>query len=183
MKLKQEEYKDLVNYKGEYITHIPILRKREYGTGKKDDKGRPLPNWKLLIHSDNKGFDKRHKESNGRYKMKVVLPKHTILIRYGPEAGSFTAPKGTPYEQLSLPYTKESVFYHEYEVIAESITVTAINTGCIVTRGKAAPGFDYPGGGVQYLHPHSMIAARNLQLLKEITDVKIENKNTSETDE
>ena len=159
---------DLKNYKGDIIGIIPILRKSEYWSGENDKYGRPKPNWRLLLDADNNGFDKKHLEPNETYRMKVILPKHTRLIRYGSEIGSYTAPAGTLYEELSLPYEKESVFYHEYEVIADSITVTSFVKKCEVERGKAAPGFDYPGGGVQYFHPFNMIKSVNLKLLKEI---------------
>lgn len=159
---------DSVNYKKEKIDAIPVLRKPSYGTGKTDKSGRPEVNWKLLIDADEQGFDIKYKEENGKHRMTIVLPKHTKLIRYGSEAGLYTAPKGTRYEEVSLPYTKESVFYHEYEVIAESITVTGIMKGCIVERGRVAPGFDYPGGGIQYLHPYNMIRSINLKLIREI---------------
>lgn len=158
---------DLFNYKNKRINFIPKLRKEEYGTGEKDKFGRPVPNWDLLIDADDDGFDKNHREPNGLFRMKVILPKHTMLIRYGSEIGSFTAPKGTLYEELSLPYDKESVFYHEYEVIADSIKVIALKK-CVVDRGKVAPGFDFPGGGIQYLHPYNMIRSINLNLLKEV---------------
>lgn len=164
---------DLFNYKGEEIGFIPVLRKTEYGTGEKDDFGRPLPDWRQIINGDKRGFDKTNSESNGKYKMKVVLPKHTRLVRYGPENGKYTAPEGTEYEKLSLPYTKESVFYHEYEVKAESITVIAIGDYSvikkhIVVKGKVAPGFDYPGGGVQYYHPYTMLESIRRKLIERI---------------
>lgn len=156
------------NYKGEVIDGIPVFRKKEYDSGKIDKYGRHIPDWSLIEHGDNDGFDVDHVEPNGIYKMEVVLPKHTRLIRYGLEIGSFTAPKGTKFEEVSLPYTKESVCYHEYEVIADSITVTAVKRGCIVDRGRVAPGFDYPGGGIQYKHKYNMIKSINKKLLKEI---------------
>lgn len=159
---------DRTNYKGQVINCIPILRKPEYGTGEIDEYKRPKPDWSWIIDGDEQGFDINHLESNGYYRMKIVLPQKTRLIRYGTEVGCYTAPKGTPYEQLSLPYIKESVFFHEYEVIAESITVMAINKCCEVERGRIAPGFEFPGGGIQYLHPYTMVKSINLKLLKEI---------------
>lgn len=158
---------DRVNYKGEEITGIPELRKPEYGTGKNYPDGSPIPDWKQVINGDGHGFDKGHVEPNGKHTMKVVLPKHTRLIRYGKNDGSYTAPKGTEYEQLSLPYVKESVYYHEYEVIADSITVTAI-----VDRGRVARGFDHPGGGIQYFHPYTMIQSYKLGLITEIDNAE-----------
>ena len=154
---------DVTNYKGEKIKCVPEFRKPEYWSGKVDSFNRKIPAWDLLIDADEYGFDKRHVEPNGHWKMEVDLPKHTRLIRYGYENGFFTAPKGTRFEELSLPYKKESLYYHEYEVIADSIRVT-----CYVDRGLAAPGFACPGGGIQYHHPYNMIKSINLSLLKEI---------------
>lgn len=159
---------DLVNYRGEKIVFKPKLRKPEYGSGKCDRFGNEKPEWSLIKNGDGQGFDKDHKEPNDLPRMKIALPKHTKLIRYGSENGSFTAPKGTKFEELSLPYTKESLFYHEYEVIADSISVIEIDRACVVDRGKVAPGFDYPGGGVQYLHEYNMINSINMHLLREI---------------
>lgn len=159
---------DKTNYKGEIISGIRELRKPEYGTGEFDSDMNPIPNWNLVIDGDGHGFDKHHKEPNGDYIMKVVLPRHTRLVRYGTEAGSYTAPLGTKYEELSLPYKKESVYYHEYEVIARAITVFAVRRGCFVDRGRAAPGFDYPGGALQYFHPFTMIESKRRRLLREI---------------
>ena len=38
--------------------------------------------------------------------------------------------------------------YNEYRVIANNIEVV-----CMVDMGIVAPGFDSPGGAVQYFHP------------------------------
>ena len=154
---------DSTNYLGEKIEGIPILRKPEYGTGENWPDGSPKVNWSKIINGDEWGFDINHKEPNGDHRMNVVLPKNTRLIRYGKENGKFTAPEGTTYEEISLPYVKESVYYHEYEVIADSITVQVK-----VLRGRVAPGFDYSGGGVQYMHPYTMIESINRGLIKEI---------------
>lgn len=80
--------------------------------------------------------------------MLVELPTGTELLRYGSPGGSFTAPKGTAYEALSLPYEKDSMEYNEYRVIADGVYVEI----CRAERGRAAPLFDQCGGGVQYFH-------------------------------
>lgn len=137
------------NYAGELLGDSPIrLKHPDYGT--EGWKGIvPKVNWEAYRQecADDDGFDTRHIEENGEYLMEVVLPKDTLLIRYGSEMGRFTAPKGTAYESLALPYVKETVEFHEYRVIADSITVF-----CRVKRGRVAPMFDSEGGGIQYLH-------------------------------
>ena len=103
------------------------------------------------------------KDADGRYKFKTTLPFGTRLLRYGNEIGHFTAPKGTLYEQLSLPYKRETVEYHEYEVIADGLVVT-----CIVEKGIAAPGFGLPGGAIQYLHEESIQRSVRKNILKRV---------------
>ena len=115
------------NYKGETISGIRQLKRLEYGIGKKNRFGQPIVNWNYLSkHADDDGFD----------------------TRYGSEIGHFSAPKGTSYEKLSLPYLPESVEYNEYKVIADNVRII-----CVVDKGIVAPGFDSAGGAVQYLHP------------------------------
>lgn len=159
---------DKVNYLGEPVEPIPLLRKPEYGTGEIDKRGFPKIKWSLLINADDQGFDKSHKEPNGFWRMTVTLPKKMRLIRYGTEMGHYTAPKGTEYEALSMPYIKESLFFHEYEVVADSTTVVAIFNNCTVDRGIAAPGFDLPGGGVQFFHKDAMRRLIRNGVLREI---------------
>lgn len=141
-----------VNYKGEPLGNTePVVANEDFylkANGKIviNENGKPVINWTSEF-GDKNGFDKRHREKDGNYYMEVSLPHGTLLIRYGGETGSYTAPKGTPYELLGLPYVMETSEYHEYRVIADSITVY-----CNVQRGKVAPIFDSPGGAVQYYH-------------------------------
>ena len=140
------------NDKGEVISGIKILRKREYGTGNISSSGEEKVNWNLLSqYADNDGFDIRNVEENKAYKMKVKLPYGTKLIRYGNDTGRFSAPKGTRYDELALPYEQDTVEYNEYMVITQEVSVI-----CIVYKGKVAPGFGSEGGGIQYLHPMTM---------------------------
>lgn len=132
----------LTNYKGELLTGLPQLKKPEFGAG---ESGIAWPKESETI--DSKGFDKTNVESNSNYIIKVILPPDTIIIRYGKEDGHFTAPKGTEYEKLSLPYVKETVPYFEYRVKKK------INVKCEVIKGKVAPAFDSEGGAIQYYHP------------------------------
>lgn len=137
------------NDKGEKITGIKELLKPEYGTGMTDKHGQPVVDWGCLSSwADQHGFDTRNLEQNGKYKMKMKLPYGTEIIRYGNEMGNFTAPKGTRYEELALPYVKDTVEYNEYRVMADDIYII-----CIVDKGKVAPGFGSTGGAIQYRHP------------------------------
>lgn len=144
------------NSSGQIISGIRKLSNTAYGTGAIDEYGDPVIDWNtwsaLSRFSDENGFDIRNVEANGKYIIEIQLPKSTLLIRYGPESGSFTAPKGTLYEELSLPYIEETVEYNEYRVIAESISVL-----CVVDKGKVAPMFNSIGGGVQYYHKNGSI--------------------------
>ena len=137
------------NYKGEFLGNNPVeLIDSDFGTGEIIYGLYPEVNWpEEDAFVDDEGFDKTRHYENGNYKIFKRLPYGTELIRYGNERGSFTAPKGTPYEKLSLPYKKESIEYYEYTVIADSITVL-----CIVEEGIVAPAFGMEGGGIQYLH-------------------------------
>lgn len=128
---------------------------------KDDSYGVVQPNGEIVIHwdllyanpnVDEKGFDTKHREARGKYKITVSLPKGFVIIRYGAETGHFTAPEGTDYEQLSLPYVRDSIEFHRYRVIADGITVV-----CYVERGRVAPGFGSVGGGIQFYHKKNML--------------------------
>ena len=150
------------NDKGIIIDGIKELQKKEYGTGKFHQNGEPIVNWKLLSDfADDNGFDIRNIEHNNEYKMDIKLPYGTIIIRYGNETGVFSAPKGTKYEDLALPYIKDTVEYNEYKVIAHNVNVT-----CKVVKGKVAPGFASNGGAIQYMHPISIKESIRRKLLK-----------------
>lgn len=153
------------NDAGEPLDGAPVrLTRAEYGTG--DRIGYfPVVRWEAYRQdsADDDGFDKRHQEENGDYLMEVSLPKGTLLLRYGSETGHFTAPLHTPYETLGLPYVRETVEYHEYRVEADGLRVL-----CLVKRGRAAPMFDSPGGGVQYLHPNSIRVLIRRRVLAEV---------------
>ena len=96
-------------------------------------------------YSDENGFDIRN-GVRGIYKKKIILPKGTEIFRYGMPGGRYTAPMGEVYEDLSLPYLKETMPYHEY-IVTERLRVI-----CIVERGVVAPNFNSTGGAIQYLH-------------------------------
>lgn len=151
------------NDKGQIITGKKELLNENFGTGEFWPNGEPVINWNFLEHADDDGFDVTNIEENGKYKMKIILPYGSMLIRYGSETGNFTAPKGTKYEELALPYIKDTVEYNEYRVIAKGIKVI-----CVVEKGIVAPGFGSSGGAIQYLHPMSMLDSIKKNLLERI---------------
>ena len=151
------------NNKGEVISGIRKLAKDEYGLGYADN-GERMVNWNLLSkYADDNGFDIRNMESNSTYIIDIQLPKETLLIRYGNEMGRFTAPKGTKYANLALPYICDTVEYNEYRVIADGLHVT-----CIVKKGKVAPGFGSLGGAIQYLHPYTIKKKKKMHILERV---------------
>ena len=133
------------NWLGEVVTEPFVVRAPSFL--KENEVGMMVVNWDGP-YADDDGFDIRHREPNGLPRMWIELPVGTELLRYGNPDGSYTAPKGTEYEQLSLPYEKDSMEYNEYRVIADGILVEV----CRAERGRVAPLFDQPGGGVQYFH-------------------------------
>ncbi|MCD8023807.1 MAG: TNT domain-containing protein [Lachnospiraceae bacterium] len=162
--MSDESVRLQMNDKGEVISGIKKLRDDKYGTGGMDSDGQPVVNWSLLEYADEHGFDIRHLEANGSYKIEVELPYGTILIRYGNETGRFTAPQFTRYEDLSLPYLKDTVEYNEYKVTAEKIRLI-----CKVIKGRVAPGFGSPGGAIQYLHPMTIRKSLQKGILERIS--------------
>ena len=130
-----------------------------------DETGKLVPAWtepNELV--DEKGFDKTDVDDNGEYNQIIILPKGTKLCRYGVETGKTTAPIGTPYQLMALPYKKETLEYHEYEVIADGVLVQ-----CIVTKGRAAAMFDSEGGAIQFVHQRRIIEEIVTKRLKEVT--------------
>ncbi len=97
------------------------------------------------------GFDKRNIEPNDYYCMDIVLPYGKIICRYGNKRGRLTTDLDSNYDDLGLPYVKESVEYHEYKVVADGLRVK-----CMVLRGRVAPMFYSKGGAVQYKHEQSI---------------------------
>ncbi len=142
------------NYRGEEVTGKRVLLV-DKSFGDLDESGEiiyhryhyPKVKWPAEdAHRDSYGFDK-HADYGGNHVCRVILPMGTVLCRYGREEGSFTTNKGTPYELLGLPYIKETIEYHEYEVISSDVMVA-----CEVTKGLVAPAFKSRGGVVQYKH-------------------------------
>lgn len=77
----------------------------------------------------------------------VTLQPGERIDRYGPEDDArFTSPQGTPFEKRSLPFDKDSMEYHVYEV----------NEPLNVLQGEIAPAYNQQGGGVQHKLPGSL---------------------------
>ena len=133
------------NWLGEEVADPFVIRDTSYL--KRNEAGVLVVDWDGP-NADEDGFDTRHREPNGMPRMLVELPVGMELLRYGNPDGSYTAPKGTAYELLSLPYEKNSMEYNEYRVIADGVVAEV----CRAERGRVAPLFDQPGGGVQYYH-------------------------------
>ena len=151
------------NYKGANLTNAKReLRNPKFGKGRDED-GNPIVDWSQLQNADKDGFDITNEEDNGNYIIKdYALPSGTKIIRYGEEYGRYTAPKGTDYNNLSLPYVKETVPYYEYEVVER----LRVQVKCVVDRGRVAPGFDSPGGAVQFRHHISIYKSVKAGILK-----------------
>lgn len=142
------------NYRGTDLEGKKIeLLNPEYGFV--DDDNIPHINWgKETDICDSNGFDKNYRpisDSNNYVISDYIIPKGTIICRYGFSGGYFTTTKGTEYELLGLPYVKESIEYHEYRV-SEDLSVD-----CYVTKGKVAPKFLSCGGAIQFMHRQSIM--------------------------
>lgn len=143
----------IFNYLGEDITNIPIeLLSSQYGYV--DSHNIPHIDWGNETDiCDKNGFDKQYKvkdNSNVYLIDNYVLPKGITICRYGFSGGYFTTLRGEDYENLGLPYIKETIEYHEYKVS------TDLQVNCIVRKGMVAPKFNSPGGGVQFMHKQTI---------------------------
>ncbi len=76
----------------------------------------------------------------------ITLPAGTPLGRWGYSGGSFLAPAGTHFAQLSLPPASQVAPYFEY-VVANPANLPP---GLRIEQSQAAPWFGQPGGGIQY---------------------------------
>jgi hypothetical protein len=74
------------------------------------------------------------------------LPAGTELSRFGNPGGSYMAPEGTPFAQLSLPPESAAKPYYRYLVCDP----TALPPGWQIEQSQTAPWFHQPGGGIQY---------------------------------
>ena len=148
------------NCLGDIITGIKKFQNPAFGYI--DSEGVEHVNWQIENERiDADGFDKGNIESEGKYKVDIVLPYGKLICRYGNERGRLTTDIYSDYDELGLPYVKETVEYHVYKVIADGLKVR-----CTVSKGRVAPMFNSPGGANQYKHYQS--------IAKELDDNKLE---------
>jgi hypothetical protein len=76
------------------------------------------------------------------YEKITILPKGTIINRYGSDKGSYFAPEGTPFENRSLPDEYRNLTLKKYEVTRP----------LPMWESTTAPHFNQPGLGTQYRH-------------------------------
>ncbi|OBF70091.1 hypothetical protein A5750_24740 [Mycobacterium sp. 852002-51613_SCH5001154] len=76
----------------------------------------------------------------------AALEPGAVLGRFGSPFGSYLAPEGTPFAELSLPPESALKPYYEY-IIKDP---TALPPGYHIEQSRAAPWFHQPGGGIQY---------------------------------
>ncbi|HEX5256407.1 MAG TPA: glycohydrolase toxin TNT-related protein [Mycobacterium sp.] len=74
------------------------------------------------------------------------LTPGSILSRFGNPGGSYMAPEGTPFAELSLPPGSAAKPFYQYVVQDPS----ALPPGWHIEGSEAAPWFHQPGGGQQY---------------------------------
>ena len=151
------------NYLGQPITGHKQFIKDSFGYY--DDNGDEHVNWEPendIIDRD--GFDKRNRETDGNYVQDIVLPYGKLICRYGNVRGRITTDVDSDYDQLGLPYVKETVEYHVYRVAADGLVVK-----CIVSKGRVAPMFDSKGGAVQYKHYQSIAKELEYNKLQEVS--------------
>lgn len=158
-----------VNDRGERIYAPPALSKPEFGTGETDKYQWPVVDWKKwrTKNADEHGFLKEIAQGDSLYiTPNIELPVGTIIIRYGPPSGNFSAPEGSSYDQLGLPYSQKTVEFHKYKVMNDGVEVEIMidnisqiqvwgnNTKLLtsVDKGIVAPMFESAGGAVQYHH-------------------------------
>lgn len=138
------------NYFGQTVTGTEKFQDETFGYY--DENGKKHVNWKEEDKTvDSDGFDKTNVEKNGNYKETVSLPQGKLLARYGNLRGRLTTDVEANYDDLALPYVKESVEYHVFKVMADGSTME-----CTVEQGRVAPMFNSKGGAPQYKHPQSL---------------------------
>ncbi|MBQ9503376.1 MAG: TNT domain-containing protein [Lachnospiraceae bacterium] len=129
-----------------------------------DENGKEVVNWKTEDdYVDSDGFDKSNLEPNGKYSQEIVLPYGKVICRYGNYRGRLTTDIDSEYEDLALPYIKETVEYHSYRVVCDGLRVQ-----CAVIKGRVAPMFNSKGGAVQYKHYQSIAKELETRKLEEV---------------
>lgn len=144
-----------------------IIGKKKFQSpkyGYYDDHGNEVVFWKKEDDTvDTDGFDKTCCDANGKYKADIILPYGKLICRYGNVRGRLTTDIDSKYEDLALPYVKETVEYHAYKVVADGLHVQ-----CTVTKGIVAPMFNSNGGAVQYKHYQSIAKELEYGKLEEV---------------
>jgi hypothetical protein len=90
----------------------------------------------------------------------TTLKEGDVVQRYGDTNGTYVAPEGTKYEELSMPYEKESIGEPKTYVVKKDIDD--------VESGKIAPAFDQDGGGTQYILPDTIDQLEKEKYLEEV---------------
>jgi hypothetical protein len=143
---------NVYNYLGEsIIKYQPQLLSPEFGYI--NDNGILVINWGNEDEvCDADGFLKDNSLFTEGYVItNYIIPKGERICRYGNSAGLFTTPQNSDYNNLALPYVKESIEYHEYIVSCD------LKVDCYVSKGIVAPKFLSDGGAVQYKHRQSIM--------------------------
>lgn len=101
--------------------------------------------WKYSLLPDD-GFD--HDTQGAPIAAEYTLPVGQLVDRFGNEFGKFLSPAGAKYGERSIPpsalNTQDPRFPYNYHLYRVKKTTT-------VCAGPAAPGFEQPGQGVQYV--------------------------------
>jgi hypothetical protein len=153
------------NFWGEDITeHRLEIINNEFGYV--DENNIPHINWRIEDDlCDGDGFDKTYRpiDNSDDYLVRdYIIPKGTIIGRYGTPFGRFTTIKGTDYGRLGLPYKMNTIEYHEYQV-TEDLLVE-----CVVDKGIVAPQFSSEGGAIQFKHRQMITLECEDGCLKEV---------------
>jgi hypothetical protein len=153
------------NVLGEDITeHMLEVIDDEFGYI--DENNIPHINWRAEDDScDKDGFDKTYRPISNSDEYLVcdyILPKGTIICRYGNPFGRFTTVRGTNYNKLGLPYKMNTIEYHEYQVTED------LSVDCVVDKGHVAPQFNSMGGAIQFKHRQMITLECEDGCLKEV---------------
>ncbi|GGR91452.1 hypothetical protein GCM10010269_33230 [Streptomyces humidus] len=101
--------------------------------------------WKYSLLPDD-GFD--HDTMGAPIAAEYTLPVGQLVDRFGNEFGKFLSPAGAKYGERSIPPsaldTQDPRFPYNYHLYR-------VKKATVVCAGPAAPGFEQPGQGVQYV--------------------------------
>lgn len=149
-KLEQNLEKQRSEVKEEEVNNIEnSLDVGEYPEECKTSDGKVVTNSEFL--DENKEVKWEEYAPNGGFEGEVAnttLKEGETVQRYGDGDGSYVAPQGTSYSELSLPYEESSVEGPKTYVVKKDIEDAQV--------GKVAPAFDQEGGGTQYKLPDSV---------------------------